>query len=114
MSELAAPDAMPPASGAPPVRQRRRWVFPLLLAIAAAIWLILGPRLPKDQTLHVVLGSLAPRVVEIHVRYAPAADPDVFDRDVTLKFAAGEAPRIVTHTPRLADGDYHVEIEVLF
>jgi hypothetical protein len=88
-------------------------LFSLLVAMAAAVWLVLGRHLPRDQTVHVVLGESAPRVTEVRLRYAPAADARAFDRDVTFKYAPGEAPRVVTHMPRLADGDYHVEIEVL-
>lgn len=92
---------------------RRRLLVPLLVALGVVIWLIFGTKLPKDQTLHVVLGDNAPRVEEVHVRYAPVATPEAWDREVELRFAAGTAPRIVTHTFRAADGDYHVEIEVV-
>jgi hypothetical protein len=34
-------------------------------------------------------------------------------REATFRFPDGNAPRIVTHEPRLADGDYVVEIDIL-
>jgi hypothetical protein len=34
-------------------------------------------------------------------------------REATFGFSGGNAPRIVTHEPRVADGDYVVEIEIL-
>ena len=33
-------------------------------------------------------------------------------REAAFRFPVGSAPRIVTHEPRLADGDYVVEIEI--
>jgi hypothetical protein len=93
-------------------RPRRRRLAPLaLVAAAAAAYLVLGPKVPKDQTVHVVLGDASPRVTEVDVRYAPAGEQD-FAREASFRYAEGAAPRIVTHSPRLADGEYAVEIEL--
>jgi hypothetical protein len=92
---------------------RRRLLVPLLVALGVAIWLVFGSKIPKAQTVHVVLGDAAPRVEEVRVKYAPLATPEAWDREVELRFAAGTAPRVATHTFRAADGDYHVEIEVV-
>src|SRR5262245_9664078 len=93
--------------------RNRRWLLPLLVALVAILWLTLGRFLPKDQTVHIVLGDAAPRVTEVHLRYAPASEPETWDRGVEFSFSPGTAPRVATHTARLADGDYHVEIEVV-
>jgi hypothetical protein len=34
-------------------------------------------------------------------------------REASFRYASGTAPRVVTHEPRLPDGDYTVEIEVV-
>ena len=84
---------------------------PLLLAAAAlAFWV--GPTWPKDQTVHLVLGNGARAVEEVSVRYAPSASPEDWTREVTFRYPRGAAPRIVTHAPRLPDGEYLVEIDV--
>jgi hypothetical protein len=90
----------------------RRKVAPFVLVAAlVGVWLVLGPRLPHDQTVHVVLGKAAPRVTELRLAYAEG-DEQAAAREVTFHFAEGEAPRVVTHEPRLANGEYRVEIDV--
>jgi len=86
----------------------------LLLASVLVVGLYFAPRLPKDQTVHYILGDAAPRVEELVARWAPgvAADED-WTREASFRYAAGKAPRIVTHEPRLPDGDYTVEIEIV-
>ena len=34
-------------------------------------------------------------------------------REATFRYAQGQAPRVVTHLPRLPDGDYTVEIDLV-
>ncbi len=65
---------------------------------------------PRSQTVHYVLGDGAPHVVELDARWARGDAPM---REASFRYAPGEAPRVVTHEPRLADGDYTVEIEVV-
>jgi hypothetical protein len=90
----------------------RRKVAPFVLVAAlAAVWLALGPRLPHDQTIHVVLGKIAPRVTELRLAYAEGGE-QVATREASLHYAEGQAPRVVTHEPRLANGEYRVDIEV--
>jgi hypothetical protein len=95
-----------------------------LVAAGLVAYLVLSPQAPHDQTVHFVLGDAAPRVDELRVRYAPApaaaqAGPqgdtmaEDWTREAAFRFADGGAPRIVTHSPRLADGDYVVEIEIV-
>jgi hypothetical protein len=53
-------------------------------------------------------------VEELRVRYGEMnAGRDDWQREVTFHYAAGRAPRIVSHEPRLVSGDYDVEIEAL-
>ena len=89
----------------------------LVLVAAAAVYFTLAPRWPKDNVVHVVFGAYAPEVEQATVRYAPAPKngPMVEDwtREAQFRFPAGSAPRVLTHEPRLADGDYVVEIEIL-
>jgi hypothetical protein len=93
----------------------RRKLGPLFLVAALlAIWLVLGRSVPSDQVIHVVLGDAAARVTELRLRYLPSesgGDAEIA-REASFRYAAGQAPRIVTHEPRLAGGDYMVEIEV--
>jgi hypothetical protein len=109
---------------------RRGPVRLIVLAGAIALALIIGRRLPRDQTVHYVLGDRAPRVEAVEVRWAQAradaADrgggigslhpPSAEDwtRQATFRYAAGEAPRVLTHALRLADGEYTVEVEIVY
>jgi hypothetical protein len=106
-----------------------RW---LLLAGGLGAAMLLGrARWPKEQTVHYVLGDAAPRVQEVDARWAYAtdvADPtdptdpnhaagdgaeDDWTREATFRYTPGQAPRVVTHEPRLPDGDYTVEIDIV-
>jgi hypothetical protein len=91
------------------VRRFRRLAPLVFVAAIGALWLVLGRKLPHAQTLHVILGSAAPRVTEVRLTYAEGAEAI---REATFHWAEGAAPRIVTHEPRLADGEYRVHIEV--
>ena len=96
---------------------RRRVARLVILVAVATVYFTLAPRWPKDNVVHIVLGLAAPQVEEATVRYAPAPKngPMVEDwtREATFRFPGGSAPRVVTHEPRVADGDYVVEIEIL-
>ena len=43
---------------------------------------------------------------------AAAAGGEDWTREASFRYAPGQAPRIVTHEPRLPDGDYTVEIDI--
>jgi hypothetical protein len=98
-----------------------RRLAPLALLIpAVAAGATLKPRWPKDQQIHYELGAAAPRVEELDVRWATddasgggarSTDAD-WAREVGFRYAPGQAPRTVSHSPRLADGAYSVEIEI--
>jgi hypothetical protein len=92
---------------------RKRITRLLLLAAGLLVALYFARSWPKEQTIHYVLGDAAPRVQEVDARWAPAADGDDWMRQTTFQYAPGTAPRIVTQQPRLADGDYTVEIEIV-
>jgi hypothetical protein len=94
---------------------RKRIARGLALVAALAVALLLGQKWPKDQTVHYVLGDAAPRVEEVAARWAEgggAPATDAWSREATFRFGRGQAPRVVTHQPRLPDGDYTVELEI--
>ncbi len=87
----------------------------LAAALAACAWF--ARLAPTDQTVHYVLGDASPRVEELRVRWQEDEPPsrvgDEWLREVSYRFTPGEAPRIVTHEPRLRNGRYAVEIDVV-
>jgi hypothetical protein len=85
------------------------------LAGGLAAALPLAQRWPKEQTVHYVLGDAARRVLELDARWSEGAagGGDDVNREATFRYAQGQAPRVVTHLPRLPDGDYTVEIDLL-
>ena len=91
---------------------RRRYAF-LLLALGALAFFVLGPKWPQDQSVRIVLGSRAPDVEELRVRYAERGAEELV-REATFRYPKGGAPRIVSHEPRLPNGDYLVEIDLGF
>jgi hypothetical protein len=96
---------------------RRRLARVVILGAAVAVYFTLAPRWPRDNVVHVVLGAAAPEVVEVRLGYAPAPKngpiAEDWTREASFRFPEGSAPRVVTHEPRVADGDYVVEIEIL-
>ena len=93
---------------------KRRLVRMLLLSAVLLIGLYFARQWPKDQTVHYVLGDAATRVEEVDAKWAPGiAATEDWSREATFRYPPGKAPRIVTHEPRLPDGDYTVEIEIV-
>ncbi len=93
---------------------RRRLLPALFVGLGAAVYFSLAPRWPTDQHLRLVLGDAPSHVDEVTLRSAksePRAGEDWL-REVTFHSAKGDAPRIVSYEPRLASGDYLVEIEI--
>jgi hypothetical protein len=89
------------------------------LACGLAAAMPLAQRWPKEQAIHYVLGDSATRVTELDARWAEvgasgatAASTEDWAREATFRYESGRAPRVVTHTPRMPDGDYTVEIDV--
>jgi hypothetical protein len=95
-------------------RRPRRWWSLALVGLGAAAIFSLAPRWPTDQRLRITLGDLASRAVGVRVRCGSVESRggDDWAREATFRYAKGEAPRIVSYEPRLASGDYRVEIEV--
>ncbi len=107
-----------PRTGPPGRRARlgQRVSTALLVAAALAVATVLGKHWPRDQTVHYVLGSAAERVEEIDASWIAGDKDDESQeslRDVSFRYAPGHAPRVVTHEPRLPDGDYTVKIEIV-
>jgi hypothetical protein len=84
----------------------------LVLGAVLVIAVVFAKKWPKDQMVHFMLGDAAPRVEELDARWSPGIASNDWVRESSYRFEAGKAPRVVTNAPRLADGDYTVEIEV--
>ena len=93
---------------------KKRIVRMLVLAVVLMVALVFARQWPKDQTVHYVLGAAATRVEEVDARWASATEgaTDDWTREASFRYAPGKAPRVVTHEPRLPDGDYTVEIDI--
>jgi hypothetical protein len=94
----------------------RRFAPLALLVPAAAVGATLTPlvfRAPKTQVIRYELGDSAADVEEVTARWAERSAGDDWLREATFRYRRGQAPRVVTSEPRLADGDYTVEIETL-
>ncbi|HTQ46175.1 MAG TPA: hypothetical protein VMI75_25640 [Polyangiaceae bacterium] len=91
---------------------RKRLLRLLLLGAALVVAMLLARHWPKEQTVHYVLGDGAARVEEVDARWAEGRSSEDWTREATFRYAPGQAPRILTHEPRLPDGDYTVEIEI--
>jgi hypothetical protein len=105
------PEGRPEASRQPEGRSyRRRGAAFVFLALGLAIAAYLSPQVPRDQHVRIVLGDSAPAVTGLALQYA-AEDGEVA-RDVHFSYDAGAAPRIVSHEPRLRNGEYRLQIEI--
>jgi hypothetical protein len=92
----------------------KRLLRMLVLAAVLMVALYFARQWPKDQTVHYVLGDSAARVAEVDARWAAGpGDAEDWTREASFRYAPGKAPRVVTHEPRLPDGDYTVEIEIV-
>ena len=93
---------------------KKRLVRMLVLSAVLLVALYFARQWPKDQTVHYILGDAANRVEEVDAKWAPGiAATEDWMREATFRYPPGKAPRIVTHEPRLPDGDYTVEIEIV-
>jgi hypothetical protein len=89
---------------------RKRIAGVVLVLAAVAVFLVLSRDWPHDQTVHVVLGDAAPRVVEVRVTYGSNGEEEA--RGATFRYPKGSAPRIVTHETRLPNGDYTIQVDL--
>lgn len=111
MENESAPDEAEKEEAPPrPVRPRRRLLPFLVLGIGGLAAAYLAARSPRDQHVKLVLGTGADQVIGLELQYV-ADDGDVA-RDVRMAFPAGQAPRVVAHEPKLADGDYRLRIDL--
>lgn len=90
---------------------KKRVAQGLILLGALAVAFVLMRGWPKDQVLHFSFGDSAARVRELRVRYETPGGGEEPDRGADLRFPSG-APRVVTHEPRLPDGDYVLELSI--
>jgi hypothetical protein len=68
---------------------------------------------PRDQSIRYVLGDGSKRVEQLEARWTPPGKGEDWTRAATFRYAPGQAPSVITHEPRLPNGDYDVEIEIL-
>jgi hypothetical protein len=85
----------------------------LFLGAGLLAYFLFAPAWPTEQHLRIKLGDGRDVIEEVRVRCASGAGDSNADwaREVTFRYAKGQAPRIVGYEPRLASGDYLVEIE---
>jgi hypothetical protein len=103
-SAARAPEA--PRSGA-----RRRPITRLVfLAFGLLVALYLGMQGPKEQHVRVVLGAAAPEVTSVDLQYLTSEGEVAVE--ARFAYPKGSAPRVVPHEPRLANGDYRLQIDV--
>lgn len=99
-----------PAPAPAPVRPRRKLLPILFLAGGALLASYLTSKSPRDQHLSLVLGPAAERVTQVEIQYL-SADGELA-RDARMSFDPGRAPRVVSHAPQLADGEYRLRIDL--
>jgi hypothetical protein len=94
---------------------RKRFARLFLVVGALSLAMYFARSWPKEQTIHYVLGDAAPRVQEVDAKWAEGktAERDRWAREVTYRYDPGQAPRVLTQEPKLPDGDYTVEIEIV-
>ena len=111
--ELPAPELPAPPvldlTAAPP-RPRKKLLPILFLAGGALLASYLASKSPRDQHVSLVLGAAAPEITQLEIQYV-AADGDLA-RAARMTFGATGAPRVVSHEPQLADGDYRLRIDL--
>ena len=107
---LETPAAAAAAPDPVPVRPRRKLLPVLFLAGGALLASYLTSKSPRDQHLSLVLGPAAERVTQVEIQYL-SADGELA-RDARMSFDPGRAPRVVSHAPQLADGEYRLRIDL--
>lgn len=91
-----------------PVRRRLRGLFFLVGGLLVTLWFAV--KSPHEQHVRYVFGAHAPEVTRLDVQYL---EPNgEVARENEMRFEPGQAPRIVTHEPSLADGEYRLRIDL--
>jgi hypothetical protein len=92
-------------------RSRSRYAALGFLLIGIAVTAFLAKRGPHEQHVRFVLGDAATEITGLEVQYV---DPDGdIAREARLSYAAGTAPRIVSHEPELPDGAYELKVDLI-
>jgi len=103
-------DELPRPFAPPPVRPRRSLLKFGLLIVGLAVAGYFGQKAPRDQHVTLVLGPASDRVIGLEIQYI-GADGELA-RAARMAFEGGAAPRVVSHEPHLADGDYSLRIDI--
>lgn len=88
---------------------KRRPILVILLVLALGAYFTLSPRLPKDQTVNIVLGDDAERVHDVTLVYTQDGESETA-REATFHFE--HAPRVIRHDARLPNGDYTIAVDL--
>jgi hypothetical protein len=104
--EAPAADPKPP----PKVSTKRRIGSLVFLAFGIGVAMWLGQNGPQDQHVHVILNERAPVVTGVSLQYVTAKG-DVAN-ETSFRYSPGQAPRIVSHDPKIPSGDYKLRVDV--
>lgn len=96
--------------GSGPPRPRRLLLRLLILAAGLLVLVYFTQQAPHDQHVRLVLGDKAGEVTAVELSYATPQGEVM--REARMAFDRGGAPRVVSHDPKLPDGDYSLRIEV--
>ncbi len=83
----------------------------VLLAGGLGLAVYFGAKAPREQHVRIVLGDRAARVTAVDLQYTVDNAEAEMVREARLAFPEG-APRVVSHDPNLADGDYRLRIDL--
>lgn len=104
-------DAKPAAEEPPPRGRIPRPLKFVLLGVGLLVALYFGSKAPREQHVKVVLGERSAAVTAVGLQYVGEGGGDDVAREARLAFPEG-APRVVSHDPSLADGDYRLRIDL--
>lgn len=89
---------------------KRRIGSLVFLVVGLGIAFYLGQNGPQEQHVHIILGGTAPDVTGVELQYA-AMNGDIAN-ETSFHYAPGQAPRIVSHEPKLPRGDYDLKVDI--
>jgi hypothetical protein len=89
---------------------RRRIGSIVFLVLGLGVAFYLGQTGPQEQHIHVILGSAAPDVTAVQLQYA-AMNGDIAN-ETRFAYEPGQAPRVVSHDPKLPRGDYDLKVDI--
>lgn len=104
-------DAESATPASPPPANRRRTVTRLaFLAFGLGVALYLGTQGPQEQHVRIVLGVAAPDVTAMDLRYL-GGEGELL-REVHFTYPDAPPSRVVSHEPKLPNGEYQLQIDV--